>query len=517
MKIKSKILIALIAISILISCKDHEKEIFQSSSENETSIAKANWPGYEPISSEFDYPANTKTLTAALDSGNTALLREHAWSLFAGMMQPAKNNTDWPIWYTWPNSVDAMRIKEIYCQGDTGLQSELKVFKTLSLIQRNKLHVTQQAILDTLKTPYYRMPKPVIDQFKKLNIFTNSSCSAIIPGKHFLFNGDIMIPTESLSEGAFNWINKNTFYNKAVLDSLYKINKGSSISAPKDYIVTKHMYWPVLQNQLNLIPVWHPNDYNPNFSGYVGYELWKHFVAVDTRSLSSELALPLRYLYNVYNWENEQAIGPVNAPYRSVKKVGIDNFYYHKITQADWDSFDNSDKAILLASSYWAYNKPIGVGDYLITIASHINTKELYSWTMQSAWWTDQPEIGPYSLNKPKLPNAKGPWKNYHLVEAYGLPRVTGGNELPMASNPYIELVIHPMQTNCNNCHIRAGYPEIAVTNDSTQAGYQNKLCYNMLRKLYDTSACFKNYLRTDFQWIIPDYSHSLLLCKDKK
>ncbi len=517
MKIKIvAVSVTVVIILLAITCTG-DKASNETVNETPKETVSVSWPGYQPIPAGFDYPANTTTLNAALSAVNDTTLRHHAWSLFAGMMQPAKNNVGWPVWYTWPNSVEALRIKDIFCQGDTGVHNlGAKEFHSLSLIQRNRLHVASKAILDTLHTPNYPMPQPVIDQFENLNVFTNASHTAIIPGKHFLFNGDIMIPTESLSEGAYNWINNNGFYNKHVMDSLYSAKKGSGLEAPSNYVVTKHMYWPVLKGQLNLVPVWYPGDYNPAYTGYAGYEMWKHFVAVDPGGLTQQIITPLAYLYNVYNFDNTKQIGPVMAKPGNYSRHSINEFYYHQITQADWDSFDASDKAILMASSYWAYNKPIGVGDYLVTIASHINTKELYSWTMQSAWWTDQPNVGPYSKNRPALPNAQGPWQHYNLVDAYGLPSAPGGSELPMASNPYIELVIHPMQTNCNNCHIRAGYPEIGVTGDSTQAGYQNKLCYDMLRKLYDSSSCFKNYMRTDFQWIIPDYTHPLLLCDEK-
>lgn len=509
MKIRIALILACFTLVLLFTCTNTKPE---------APVLSLSWPGYQPIPPGFDYPANSATLNAAYTNANDTLLRQHAWSLFAGMMQPAANNVGWPVWYTWPNSVDAMRIKDIYCQGDTGTHSlGATLFRNLSLIQQNKLHIMNQAILDTLQTPVYRIPPQVVSDFKNQNVFTNGTYTAIIPGKHFLFNGDIMVPTESLSEGGYNWINQNAFYNQRVMDSLYGVTTGSGLQAPADYIVTKHMYWPVLQGQLNLVPVWDPTTVNPAYTGYMGYEMWKRFVAIDPGGLTQQIATPLSYLYYVNNFNNTQALGPIVPLQGSYTIHNINEFYYHQITQADWDSFDASDRAILMASSYWAYNKPIGVGDYLVTIATHINTKELYSWTMQSAWWTDQPQTGPFSQNRPALPAAQGPWQHYNLVAAYGLPAQPGGSELPVGSNPYIELVIHPMQTNCNNCHIRAGYPEIGNTGDSTQAGYQNKLCYDMLRKLYDTSACFKNYMRTDFQWILPDYTHPLLLCGEKK
>lgn len=491
------------------TCDDHKD---QKQEEKHDEKVSAVWPGYQPIPAGFDYPANTATLNAAVEKVDIPAIRQHAWALFAGMMQPATDNVGWPVWYTWPNSVDAMRIKEKYCQNDEGKLGVIDIRKKLSLIQQNKLHMaSSDTILDTLHTPYYPIPKPVIEMFKGKNVFSNNN-SNIIPGKHFLFNGDIMIPTESLSSDGFNWINDNRYYNSKVMDSLFAINKGKSLNAPSTYIVTKHMYWPVLKGQLNLVPVWKSAAFSPSYTGYVGYETWKSFVAVDPGDITNQVVpSKLSYLYDVYNFDTTKLLGPITVD--KPKVYSINDFYYHKITQADWDAFDESDKAILMAASYWAYNKPIGVGDYLITIASHINTKEIYTWTMQSAWWSDTPDKGPYSFNRPFLPNAKGPWKHYEMVDAYGVP-YSNTNQLPAASNPYIELVIHPQQTNCNNCHIRAGYP--TAQSIPNGASYQNATCQDLLMKFSDKTSCFQYYMRTDFQWIIPDYTHDNL-CDEKK
>lgn len=67
---------------------------------------------------------------------------------------------------------------------------------------------------------------------------------------------------------------------------------------------------------------------------------------------------------------------------KKAKVYSLDNFYYPHVTIEDWSSFDEADKAILNASSYWAYNKPFGIGDYLVTIAMLINTKEISAWAL---------------------------------------------------------------------------------------------------------------------------------------
>lgn len=491
----------------LLKCSsEQKKEQHEHAEPNE-----ATWNNYTPIPAGFDYPANTQTLQAAVDSADIKAIRTHAWAMFAGIMQPMSDkDNSWPLWYSWPNSVDAMRIKQIYCQHDISkLEAEENKREVKSLIHQNKLHLNG-TILDTLHAPYYPIPQQVIEQFKDKDVFTNTNYSAIIPGKHFMFNGDILIPTESISLDGFKWINTNKFYDSKVMDSIFKSGT-KNLDAPSSYIITKHMYWPVLKGQLNLVPVWNESKVSPTYAGYVGYETWNDYVAIDPGKVSPQKELS--YLYGIYNWDTTALIGPKKCVKPDIHS--INEFYHHQITKEDWDSFDASDKAILMASSYWAYGKPIGVGDYLVTIATHVNTKEIYSWTMQSAWWTNKPTYGKYSKDRPALANAKGPWQHYDLVDAYGVP-VSSANQLPIAMNPYIELVTHPLQTNCNNCHMRAGYPEKS-SSFANGASYQNKTCQDLLMKLLPNTPCLEYYTRSDFQWIIPDYTHKQLLCKEKK
>ena len=120
-----------------------------------------------------------------------------------------------------------------------------------------------------------------------------------------------------------------------------------------------------------------------------------------------------------------------------------------------------------------------------MTIAMHINTREIPTWALQSVFWSDVPDGGSYGLaryaqDRPDLPQAKGPWKHYLLVDAYGIPEKTVPDRLPVATNFYIELVSHPIGTECNNCHIRAGWP---TAKQGGPASYQNPDCRNLLEK----------------------------------
>ena len=61
-------------------------------------------PTYEPFPNGYGYMENTDSLEKAVVDKNMAYIREHSWSLWAGIMQPA-DSINWPIWYAWKYKV----------------------------------------------------------------------------------------------------------------------------------------------------------------------------------------------------------------------------------------------------------------------------------------------------------------------------------------------------------------------------------------------------------------------------
>lgn len=443
---------------------------------------------YEPFPQGFGYMQNTQALSDAVKGADIPYIREHAWGLWAGIMQPA-SNADWPVWYTWPNNKEVFSMDE-----GSGLRGTRSSENPTSLIHTNALRNTD-TIMDTLSLPWYPIPQEVIDEFSGDGVIDVQNNSIDI-GNPFMFNGDIMIPTESFSLSGYDWIRNKGLYKQSTLNELY--NEGvHQLEAPQTYIVTKHMYWPVAAEGLTALPVWN-NNFPATYPNYAGYEMWDTWVAIDPSGSMVGQQAEVTYLHGVYESDKKTPLGPFT---QEATVYGLDDFYYHKVTQEDWDNFDAADKAIINASSYWAYNKPFQPGDYLVTIAMHVNTKEIPTWALQSVWWTDQPDEGPYSKDKPDFPQAKGPWQHYDLTTAYGIP-VPGTDQQPVSMNPYIELVIHPVATNCNNCHIRAGWP---TGSGVDSASYQNPDCKDLLGVLSPDSKCLEKITLTDFQWTISD------------
>lgn len=465
-------------------------------------------PKYQPFPNGYGYDEvpEIRALMNAVQNGDHKTVRQHGWRLWAGIMQPSSSAPGWPIWYTWPNTTAAFASNARVAAAANAQAGPNKSLILLNADIRAGEPGGAAIPVNVPEVPCYPIPAPVVQAYP--NATKNCGPNNICDGGHFQFNGDIMIPTESLSSEGFSWIRGKNLYQQSTLNKLHDSGV-KDLSLPRRYVVTKHMFWPVKAGRISAVPVWH-KDFDPTNPNYQGYETWPDLVAVDPSGKAVGTKATVSYLYNVLQLQPppkpptnactvQTAFPTVTA---SATVYGLNDFYSHQVTQADWNSFNEADKAILNAASYWAFNQPFGPGDYLVTIAMHVNTREIPSWALQSAWWSDQPNAGKYSEDRPSLPQAKGPWNHYLLVDAYGIPDPQQKNRLPVATNPYIELVIHPVGTDCNNCHMRAGWP---TGKTAGNASYQNPDCPDSLAKLSPSSACLQALTRTDFQWIIPD------------
>lgn len=467
-----------------------------------TAAASAGKPAYQPFPKGYGYlePAQIRALQVAVRKGDNAIVREHGWRLWAGIMQPAAG-LDWPVWYTWPNTTNAFA-------GNPTPANLSATGATAASPPRQHMGRRGASTLPPVNlpnTPAYKIPAQVIKAYPHAT--DPKKCSGICDGTHFAFNGDIMIATESLSKDALDFIRapKQPVYKQSTLNTLYSENDPAKrvheLNAPASYVVTKHMYWPVKARGLTALPVWH-EDFGAKYAGYAGYEMWNTLVAIDPSGKRVGQTAQASYLYGVYK---PKSTTPWPTITKQAKVYGLQDFYYHQVTQADWDNFDEADKAIINAASYWLSNQPFGVGDYLVTVAMHINTKEIPSWGLQSVWWSDLPDSTPYAANRPADMKAKGPWKHYLLTEAYGIPEKGNPQQLPVATNPYIELVTHPVGTSCYTCHARAGWPSSFQALTPGRTSYQNQGCPDLRASLNPKSSCLAPFTLTDFQWIIPD------------
>ena len=469
--------------------------------------AAAGTPAYQPFPKGYGYlePAETRALQTAVKTGDNAVVRAHGWRLWAGIMQPA-TGLDWPVWYTWPNGTDAFADTAALSGTAAAATADVKPAKR----RMGRLGASTLTPVNVQNTPFYRIPQQVIAAYPGAIVRTTEGGKtkiSIRDGIHFAFNGDIMIATESLSKEALDFIRdpKQPVYKQSTLDALYSkddpAKRVHNLNAPASYVVTKHMYWPVKAQGLTALPVWH-DDFSAKYTGYAGYEKWRTAVAIDPDGKQVGQMAKVSYLHGLYKHDTST---PWPVITKAAKVYGLQDFYHHKVSAADWASFDEADKAIINAASYWLNGQPFGAGDYLVTVAMHINTKEIPSWGLQSVWWSDRPDSMPYAANRPADIQATGPWKHYLLTEAYGIPEKGNPDLLPVATNPYIELVTHPVGTSCYTCHANAGWPSSFKAMTPGVASYQNPQCPNLRASLNPKSSCLAPFTLTDFQWIIPD------------
>lgn len=449
-----------------------------------TTNPPGNNSDYIPFPNGYGYMENLGELQQATDKGDEQTIRDHAWKLWAGIMQP-DTKTGWPLWTTWPNTSTAFNADP---SDHVGGMRKKHSSKAAVVAKPSEPAATVSVFTPQ---PTYDLPTEVTKKYP--GAITKSG--SIKNGKYFIFNGDIMVPTESLSQQLMSNIRSEKLYLQSTLNALNDNNVHQLEVSPRS-IVTKHMYWPVKAKGITGVPVWknklHGKPVSNSYPGYAGYEIWDTIVAIDPSGEKVGQTVPAEFLYGVKDHDGKKLLPTVKA---DAKVYGLKDFYYHKITPEDWKSFTDADKAILDAASYWANNQSIGVGDYLITIAMHVNTKELPSWTLQSVWWSDTPDAGQYAADRPSLPQAVGPWDHYLMTDSYAVPPNAKG-ELDIAVNPYIEGVIHPIATSCRNCHVRAGWPT---------ASYQSPDCSGLLSYLTPESGCLKSLTLTDYMWIIPD------------
>lgn len=432
----------------------------------------------QPFPSGFDFPAEAAQLDQAVAARDEAAIRRHGWFLWAGLNVPAPNGL--PIWRTWPTSTQAFALDAV-SQLSTAPQSRHAARKLHNPID--------------LPAPQYPIPEPVKATY---------GVKDLVDGPVFQFNGDIMIVNVTYNPDAFNDIRSNRLFQASTLNQLKTQGLQEIPPFPSTSIVLKHMYWPVKGNGLTALPVWDPvPQTEPPI--YYGYERWTKMVAVDPsgQPIPPGTEAAVTYLHGVVEHDKVTPLGPIT---KNAKVVPISKFFSQQFTQTDLDALSPADRAILDAAAYWNYGRLFQPGDFLISIAMHINTKELPYWTLQSLWWHDQPDEGPYAKDRPDIQPEKalGPWQHYLMVSEYGITEKPGGDTLFIAFNPYIELAAaHPIATNCRNCHIRAAWPRAGLGTPS--ASYLAKDGPGELAVLTPQSPIFKDLMLLDFQWAIAD------------
>lgn len=283
---------------------------------------------------------------------------------------------------------------------------------------------------------------------------------------------------------------------------------------------------------------------------YVGYERWKSVVAIDTcTSTDPAVACPpggaatLRLAHvtgaRPISTKDPKVYTADDFLHVQVSREALEQ----RFTAADRALLD---QATIWA--YGDESGGFEPGDFLVAVAMHVNTKEIPSWGLQSVWWSpmsdalaDCPlaeydhcfgQTGGYAATAgpdTSAPNASSgltpaqlaaidarvgaTWRAHYLMtDSYGIRRELDGAPvtadhyfkgappawastgpagqplplLPVSVNVYIEPVIHPIGTDCQNCHRRAGYPDAGCAageypGGCGRANYQTAQCPDLL------------------------------------
>ncbi len=291
---------------------------------------------------------------------------------------------------------------------------------------------------------------------------------------------------------------------------------------------------------------------------YIGYETWGEVVAIDTCGdacpSSNSATLKLAHV------DNANAITTKNP------KVFPASAFVHLQISAETleNAFTAADRALLDQATIWAYgdeSQGFEAGDFLVVAAMHIITKEIDTWAFNSIWWSPMDDtledcelgnvkncygqsqaygaVSEYSgLNSTdigKFDQQVGTqWRDYYvLTDSYGIRYELDGTpasalsyfdnppdwathrpdgesveQLPVSMNVYIEPVSHPMGTNCQNCHRRAGVVSGSANREyavgAGMTSYQTAQCPSLLADYGSpaTNSCLTNpWISNDGAW----------------
>lgn len=457
-------------------------------------------------SSGWDYPQPAGTVQNWVRTRDVSRARTHGWWLWAALNQQARTpGGTAPLWRGWCTATQAYAAA---AGGRPPAPAAAPAARPAGLAlgaNRDSNNDRSSDPIQLPNNPKYSVPAAL----RQGKCYQNGG---LIDGASFANNDDLMIAGVVYNAAAYNWIRNNYFYLQSTLNKALpaKGQIGSIGQMPSGSVVLKPMMWPVPASGYSALPVWDgPTRDNGNYAGFENQALWPRAVAV-TAQPTKLARTDVTYLYNV----TLATGGTAPVTYRQAPVVPVSQFYHY---QPNLAGMEECDRALLDASAMYAFNRRFQQGDYLVLIAMHIMTKEQPNWTFQSTYWSDKPNEGQEARDKPIIPSAQGPWRNYKMASTYGVAASTRPPVWGVAFNPYIELAAdHPIETNCMNCHHRAAWPARAapktgqyLTSLPTDPGKIGVLSPN--------NPILQDLALTDSQWSLPNRAKAPQGGKPKK
>jgi len=420
------------------------------------------------IPAGFDFPANQNTLMQLIAKQDWPALRRHAWMVFAGLSQPAREGGDCLVWETWYDKA------QTYTLNPSATRSKLSQRIT------KPRQLDSARMLDNLGLKPGQSPKEL---------------------KHP--NGQAILASVIYNKVAYDYIRDNKLYLLSTLAGM----QGSIKEFPRPAVVVKPTWWPVAKSGYTPLPVWDNDPANPLLQ-YNGYETWKRLVAIDPTPSSTEKTVSVTFPNNNKDYPAKTSDANV---------VSLNRFYYYKLTAEDIAGIGPDDA--IAKSATEVLNRSLQEGDYIAFLGMHYATKEITNWVWATFWWHDQANtnnpnrsVARYAEDRP--PAIKGVWLNYLMDTSYDMvnPKESNGSAA-VCINPYDELQINmpgTILTNCTTCHVRAAYPSFINTETNGSADTKkrsNVAIYDTLRRGYIPSndPIFRNLVKVDTLWSISD------------
>jgi hypothetical protein len=424
----------------------------------------------EPIAlPPSEFPAPSSQLDALIAAGDTAALRQHAWTLWSGLTANSTQSFQGqvlPIWETWLSEQEAFSRPTGPLARSTGARELLPLAPPAQFEHGARNRARALALGRTAQNAILAGVKMSPDS---ANFIVQSHVTPANSGQSYSY--------ASLSDLA----RLNAAFdqqNTAVVDRKI-IDFPAAATDLKIVFMTVKATAP-----LTPIPVW-AGPAASTFPSGPTPDSWTNCVAVDPTNSRTGTA-PI----DCNGTQIQAQIVPLSA-FFSIQ-VGAE------------------EAAAINARSRLTGNAALAGGDFNILVAMHVTTKEIANWTWATFWWQNgqsPPNSFPGSVDgMPDATKIKGPWRNYAMCvgDSAVVPINDPKGKPVVCFNPYLETgQVDGIDSNCMSCHALARMPE---TFDDP-AIYPATYLPNGWFDLADPTI-FGGKTKTDFVWAVQNSAH---------
>ena len=466
-----------------------------------------------PVESSF--PMAKHKITAIAVTGDTASIKSHVSALLNSMTCDVADDVQ--IWETWA-SRDEVFAKQGEAPGDR-IASATKI--SVHLEQREQARRLLDAV-SALMTPFAQAEQlldamsAILEQREQPGRLSGASLAILEQLERAERVFDAI--KAGVSDRDTHDLPASVLYNPEahahIIQRQYNTQKGVEalrdaghteiVSFPRDAVIVKAVWWPVLHDQLTPMPVWTnqrtfgpepgqlPNDARRIPASYgKGFFRWRHIVAVDP---TPDQVGDNTHCGDVPWNPLEPGRWPTRStgdPIRTLSVVPITTLHTRTVKHLAKTS---RDKQLIDNIYYRLFGKAARDDDYLVLVGMHVITKELDDWVWATIWWSDTPKSPPPTLLEHPV------WSNYNLEVTVHVPNMitTASQELPAVFNPWIEAALtRGVQSNCISCHQRARLSDYSEPSPTSVMSPRRKLLANDPR--------FKNSTLLDYIWSLSE------------